>query len=47
MTFLASPWPWVSTLMRTPISAAFFSSASAAMKVCAMPVGQAVMASTS
>lgn len=47
MTFLAPPWPWVSTLMRTPISAAIFSRASAAMKVWEMPVGQAVMASTS
>ena len=47
MTFLEPPWPCVSSLMRTPISAAFFSRASAAMKVWAMPVGHAVIASTS
>ena len=46
-TFLGPSAPFVSTLMRTPISAAVRSSASAAIKVCATPIGQAVTASSS
>ena len=42
--FLTPSEPFVSTLISTPISAAFFFKASAAMKVCAIPVGQAVTA---
>ncbi len=42
--FLAPTEPWVSTLISWPPAAAAFFSASAAMKVWAMPVGQAVIA---
>ena len=42
--FLAPTEPWVSTAISSPAAAAAFLSASAAMKVWAMPVGQAVMA---
>ena len=41
-TFFAPPEPSVSTLIDRPSSAAAFSSPSAAMKVCAIPVGHAV-----
>ena len=43
-TFLAPPEPLVSTLMRHPNSAAFFSRLSAAIYVCAIPVGHPVTA---
>ncbi|MNV40106.1 hypothetical protein D3C71_1317060 [compost metagenome] len=45
-TFLAPSEPFVSTRILTPISRAFFLSASSAIKVCAIPVGQAVTATT-
>ena len=45
-TFLAPADPFVSTLIEIPISAPFLFNASAAMKVCAIPVGQAVTAKT-
>ena len=45
-TFFAPPEPFVSTLIGMPRRFACCSRLSAAMKVCAMPVGQAVTAST-
>ena len=42
--FLAPTEPWVSTAISSPAAAAAFLSASAAIKVWAIPVGQAVMA---
>ncbi|MGB7923160.1 MAG: hypothetical protein WCF57_07940 [Pyrinomonadaceae bacterium] len=41
--FFAPTEPWVSTLIVCPSARAAFCSASAAMNVCAMPVGQEVM----
>ena len=43
--FLVPPLPSVSTLIVIPICFAFSSKASAAIYVCAIPVGQAVTAS--
>ena len=43
---ITEPEPWVSTWTSTPISLPALTRWSAAMKVCAMPVGHAVMATT-
>ena len=45
-TFLAPEEPLVSTFIDIPFFSAVFAKLSAAMKVCAIPVGQAVTAST-
>ncbi len=46
-TFFAPPEPFVSTLIEIPFSFPFVARFSAAINVCAIPVGQAVTASTS